>query len=97
VIAGNVNRMQELFNENPNLDLNNITENESTLLHIAVSSIRQGKSNPGVLKVLNQWPAHSVLFSLSFCFSFVGALGESHASRQEEGRLDCAAVAVRTS
>lgn len=52
VIAGNVKRLEELFEENPNLDLNNITENESTLLHIAVSSIRQGKSNPGVLKAL---------------------------------------------
>jgi len=51
-VAGNTRRLEELLNENPNLDLNNITENEATLLHITATSCRQGKSKPGVLKIL---------------------------------------------
>jgi len=51
-IAGNIQQLQRLLNDNPNLDLNNVTENEATLLHITATSVRQGKSKPGVLKVL---------------------------------------------
>jgi len=51
-ISGNIPQLELLFRENPNLDLNNISENEATLLHIVASSVRQGKSKPQVLKHL---------------------------------------------
>jgi ankyrin repeat protein len=51
-VAGNTTRLKEILAENPNLDLNNVTENESTLLHISATAVRQGKSKPAVLQIL---------------------------------------------
>jgi len=49
---GNSAQLKNVLLENPNLDVNAITENEATPLHIAANAIRSGKSNPKVLEVL---------------------------------------------
>jgi len=45
-------RLEEIFQENPNLDVNAITENEASLLYLATGSVMRGKSNCQVLEVL---------------------------------------------
>jgi len=49
---GNHLRLAQLFDENPNLDVNNITENEASLLYLATGCAMKGKSNAQVLEVL---------------------------------------------
>jgi len=44
--------LRQLINDNPQLDLNQIQENEATIVHIAVDSICEGSSNARILEII---------------------------------------------
>jgi len=52
VHQGNDSTLENLIRENPTIDLNQIQEGGSTILHIAVESILRGKGSHQVLEIL---------------------------------------------